>query len=412
MNRGKKTRTSILFLMAFVISLLGMGCGKKEQVQLTVWASSDDHEIVQQAVDEFKEQYKKEADFDITVHEENIDGLKQTVLSDVDAAADIYNFASDQFPDLYRGQALREITLNPEDIMNSCGGKDAPVVGAVTEDGKLYAYPSSASNGYFLYYNRAYFGDEDVKTLDDMLDIAAENGKYVGMDWSSGWYLYSFFSGAGMDVSISEDGTHNECNFNSVDGKYTGKQVAEAMLAIAENPGFKNVVSDNIQEEVKNGTLIAVVNGTWNATMFEEAWGDDCAAVKLPTYTLAGDQVQMGSFAGYKYFGINPGCKYPEWAMKLTEYLTNYDNQILRFNTVGDAPANVEAAASSQVQKSAAIAALGIQNQYAKVQNVLDTYWEPMSVFGTYLASGNQDNRNLQELLDETVAKIEKVPEK
>lgn len=61
------------------------------------------------------------------------------------------------------------------------------------------------------------------------------------------------------------------------------------------------------------------------------------------------------------------------------------------------------------MKKSAAIVALGEQNKYAKVQNVLDTYWEPMSVFGTYVASGNQDDRDLQELLDETVEKIEKV---
>lgn len=409
MKNNRKLRITILLLIVMTVSVFNTGCGKKEQIQMTLWASSDDREIVQQAVDEFMELHKKEADFDITVHEENLENLKQTVLADLDSAADIYNFASDQFTDLYAAGALQEITLDKEEVMNNCGGEDAPVVEAVMEDGRLFAYPSSSSNGYFMYYNRAYFSDEDVKTLDGMLSVAAANGKYVSMDWSSGWYLYSFFSGAGMDVTISEDGTHNECNFNSVDGKYTGKQVAEAMLDIAANPAFKNVVADNIKEEILQGEIVAAVNGTWNATMFAEVWGDDCAAVKLPTYTLAGDQVQMGSFAGYKYFGVNSRSRHPEWAMKLTEYLTDYDNQLIRYEKVGDAPANVEAAASAQVKKSAAIVALGEQNKYAKVQNVLDTYWEPMSVFGTYVASGNQDDRDLQELLDETVEKIEKV---
>lgn len=402
----------LLLISSMILSLCSTGCGKKEKVQLTVWASTDDREIVQQAVDEFQKLHRKEADFEITVHEENLENLKLTVLSDVEFAADIYNFASDQFTDLYNAGALQEVTLNKEEIIKNCGGETAPIVEAVTENGGIYAYPSSSSNGYFMYYNRAYFNDEDVKTLDGMLAVAAENGKYVAMDWSSGWYLYSFFSGAGMDVKISEDGTHNECNFNATDGKYSGKQVAEAMLDIASSPGFKNVVSENVKEEVRGGDVIAVVNGTWNATVFAEAWGDDCGAVKLPTYTLNGEQVQMGSFAGFKYFGVNPNSAYPEWAMKLTEYLTNYDNQILRYETVGDAPANVEAAASSEVQKSVAITALGEQNKYASIQNVLDTFWEPMTVFGTYIASGNRDDRDLQELLDEAVKKIEKISEK
>lgn len=412
MRINRKKRLVILLCAVMAVSFFCIGCGKKEKVQLTVWASTDDREIVQQAVEEFQKLHKKEADFEITVHEENLENLKQTVLSDVKSAADIYNFASDQFADLYHAGALQAITLNKEKIIKNCGGDTAPIVEAVTEDGGIYAYPSSSSNGYFMYYNRAYFNDEDVKTLDGMLAVAEEKGKYVAMDWSSGWYLYSFFSGAGMDVTISEDGTHNECNFNATDGKYSGKQVAEAMLEIARSPAFKNVVSDNIRDEVKGGDVIAVVNGTWNATMFAEEWGDDCGAVKLPTYTLDGEQVQMGSFAGFKYFGINPNSRHPEWAMKLTEYLTNYDNQILRYETVGDAPANVEAAASSEVQKSVAITALGEQNQYASIQNVLDTFWEPMTVFGTYVASGNQDNRDLQEILDEAVEKIEKIPEK
>ena len=35
------------------------------------------------------------------------------------------------------------------------------------------------------------------------------------------------------------------------------------------------------------------------ATQLEEIWGDDLGAVKLPTYTCAGQQVQMSSYAGF-----------------------------------------------------------------------------------------------------------------
>lgn len=43
-----------------------------------------------------------------------------------------------------------------------------------------------------LYYNKKYLSDSDVKTLDGILKVAEKNHKKFMMDWSSGWYLYSF----------------------------------------------------------------------------------------------------------------------------------------------------------------------------------------------------------------------------
>lgn len=396
-----KTRIVMLAAMSLLI-----GCAKKESVKLTIWASTDDHEIVEQAAVKFAEDNKKKAEFDITVHIENIDSVKQTVLSDPAAAGDIFNFASDQFAELYQNGVLQEVTVNTKEVADRCGGFAAPIVEAVSKDGRLYAYPSSSSNGYFMYYNKAIFSSDDVKTLDRMLDKAAEHNRAVGMDWSSGWYIYSFFKGAGMNVSMSLDGTHNECDFNRTDGEYKGVDVAQAMLRIAKHKGFKNIVTDSVIDEMKAGVLAAVVNGTWNATQFKEIWGDDLAAAKLPTYTINGNQVQMGSFAGFKYFGVNAACKNTQWALLLTERLTDYDNQILRFKTVGDAPANLQASSSDDVKLSQAVAALSEQNKFAAVQNVLDTYWAPASVLGTFIAAGNADNWDLQTLLDSNVEKI------
>lgn len=396
----------LLLSLCLAASAVLTGCAKKEEVKLTIWASTDDNAIVEQAAAKFAEQNKKRATFNITVHIENIDGAKQTVLSDPADAGDIYNFASDQFGELLLNNVLQEVTLNTQDVVERCGGKDAPIVAAVSRDGSLYAYPASSSNGYFMYYNKKVFSDSDVATLDGMMEKAAEHGQKVGMDWSSGWYIYSFFKGAGMNVVMSTDGTHNICDFNRKDGEYTGVDVVQAMLDIAANPGFANVVTDTIIDQMKDGTLAAVVNGTWNATAFREIWGDDLGAVKLPTYTIKGNQVQMGSFAGFKYFGVNAYSKHPQWAMELTDYLTNYENQILRFQTVGDAPAFVKAAESDEVKKSVAIAALSEQNKYAAVQNVLDTYWAPASILGTFIAAGNADDWDLQMLLDTNVEKI------
>lgn len=45
-------------------------------------------------------------------------------------------------------------------------------IDAATVDDTLYAYPMTADNGYFLYYNKKYLSDSDVKTLDGILKVA------------------------------------------------------------------------------------------------------------------------------------------------------------------------------------------------------------------------------------------------
>ena len=73
----------------------------------------------------------------------------------------------------------------------------------------LYAYPLTADNGYFLYYNKAYFSDEDVQSLERMLELAAQAGRLVAMDWSSAWYVYAFLGNTGLTVGLNDEGLTN-----------------------------------------------------------------------------------------------------------------------------------------------------------------------------------------------------------
>ena len=79
-------------------------------------------------------------------------------------------------------------------------------IDAVTLDGKMYGIPFTADNSYFLYYDANFFSEDDVKSLDTMLEKAEAEGKQVFMDVSNGWYIASFFLGAGNTIEIDEDG--------------------------------------------------------------------------------------------------------------------------------------------------------------------------------------------------------------
>lgn len=403
-------------MSAFLLAAGLAGCTSDQEpeletIQLSIWGDERSIPLLEEGIAEFQALHADEVTIEYTISMEGEDTCKNTILQDPEHAADIFAFADDQLDELYRAGVLLEITEDVDTVINAVGGKDSGIAELITKDGGVYAYPVTAGNGYFLYYNKEYFKDSDLKTLDRILDVASENDKKFTMDYNNGWYIYSFFEGAGLTLELSEDGLTNECNWNATDTKYTGVDVAEAMLAIAEHPGFISLGDDGFVEGVQRGEVIAGVNGAWNAGKIEAAWGENYGAVMLPTYTIAGDQVQMYSFAGYKLMGISSYTKYPEWSMRLAEYLTNEENQLKRFEEIGECPVNVKAAQSEEVQQAPAIAAFADQSVYSNVQRVASPFWDAAARFGVTMAGQNSGNRDLQELLDETTVEITKRPE-
>ncbi len=402
---------SVILSIACCLGIMCVTSGcKPEEVTLSVWCAYDDIAFTERLVEEFKKEYSGKAVFTITISEEEEVSCKETVLANPAAAADVFSFAADQYKELHDANALMEVALDTDEIIKANGGSEAGAVRCVTTDGKLFAYPKTASNGYFLYYNSDYLTEEDVKSFDRILEVAGKAGKKVTMDYTSGWYIYSFFKGAGLDVTLNSDGVTNTCTFNSTDGKYKGTDVAEAMLKIAKNPAFVSGGDDDFKALMKSGEAIAGINGTWNSTVVQEAFGDGYAAAKLPEFTVNGDSVQMCSFAGYKAVGVNSHTKHPEWAQRLAEWLTDEHSQTEYFKTRGEAPSNVNAAKSPDVQASPAIRALNEQSAYGYLENVGKAYWQPAYVFGTTIAAGNPDDTELQKLLDILVMNAEGVP--
>lgn len=387
------------------------GCDKTEnleEISLSLWCANDDIPMITQMVEEFKEHYKNEANISVTISAEGEDTCKDTILANPQAAADVFSFAADQFNSLLGAGALLKLTENVDAVKSANSASSIEVVTA--PDGQLYAYPATASNGYFLYYNSNYLTKEDVKSFDRILEVAASNGKKVTMDIGGGWYLYSFFKGAGLDVEMTEDGKTNVCNWNTTSGEYTGVDVAEAILRIAEHEGFFAAGDDTFKADAKSGSVIAGISGTWLSNDIKEAFGDGYAAAKLPEYTIKGDSVQMHSFAGYKLIGVSAHTDQPLWSQRLAEWITNEENQLTRFKTRGEGPSNINAASTSEVQASIAIAALSEQSLYGHLQNVADTYWTPTNIFGNTIAAKNMDNIDLQVLLDTMVAGITAAP--
>lgn len=369
---------------------------ESQTVELTVWGAEEDEALLQEIFTSFQSHYAQEADFRITYQPQSESGCKDALLGNLEGGADVFAFADDQVAALAAAGALDPIE-NADEIRAT----NLPTaVEAASEGNVLYAYPLTADNGYFLYYNKAYFSEADIQSLNRMLEIAADAGRLVVMDWSSAWYVYAFFGNTGMEVGLNEDGITNYCTWNRVDGPISGVDVAQAMLEIAASPGFASRTDTEFLEGVRDGSVIAGVSGVWNAVAVEEAWGENAGASRLPAYTCGGQQVQMASFSGCKLIGVNAYSSYPQWAARLAEWITNEQNQSLRFEMRGQGPANRNAAASPEVQASPAIAALLAQSEFSQLQRVGGKFWDPVAEFAGSCARGNPSGASLQAQLD------------
>ncbi len=393
----------------FAALMMLTGCGPKTAVEntvipLRVWVGDNaDVAWMEQVAREFAAANQGRV-YDIQIGVQNEGDAAKVILADVEAAADVFTFADDQMNSLLTAGALMPIVEGADEI--AAANTPESVAAASGPDGQLYAYPATADNGYFLFYNSAYITPGDASSLESLLDRAAENGKKVAFPMANAWYLYSFFRGAGLEMRLSGDVVTNLCSWNATDTPISGEAVLTALLDLAAHPGFVEADSDAFVAGIKDGSIIAGVSGTWNAAVAAQVWGESYAAAKLPTYRVNGQDVQMASFSGFKLVGVNAYSAHAGDAMDLAAFMTAYDAQVDRFTMRRQGPSNVQALSAPEVQAEPAIAAIVAQAPHADVQRVGSKYWDAAAALGKIIVNGNPEGIPLQTLLDNCVAGI------
>ncbi len=371
-------------------------------ISLRVWGADEDADLIAQIISSFTTEYAGQANFNITFEPHSEANCKDDILGDVLNAPDVFTFADDQLMALVASGVLKKVPNDSEISSRNLAASSE----AASVNGILYAYPLTADNGYFLFYNHKYISDEDVQTMDGLLEAANKCGKQVFMEMTSGWYMYSFFGNTDMEIGLNDDGISTYCNWNANYTNIKGVDVAEAMMRIGTNPAFATTSTDGFPAGAADGTFVAGVSGVWDENAIKEAWGDDYAASKLPTYQVAGQELQMSSYAGYKLVGVNSYSPNAAWAAKFADWMTNEQNQTLRFTLRGQGPSNSNASSSGEVGSSKAIRALQEQAPYSSLQRVGGSYWEAATNFGTAMCEGNPSGKKLQTLLNEMVTAI------
>ena len=388
------------------------GGGSSETVSLRLWGAEEDQDYLKQLVSKFESTYSDQK-FNIEIGVESESTAKDTVLTDIEAVADVYSYASDQLADLVRAGALAalddvsEVLTKAGKTLDDVKSANAPdSIEAASLDGKMYGFPTGGANTYFLYYDSSVVSEEDAKSWDSLLAAAAKGKKKVGMILNSGWYNASFFYGAGFTTGLNEDGTTTmDWNGTSADGN-SGVDVVKSMLDITSNSAFMPIVNGQISNTIASGDLCAVISGAWDSGKAEEIWGDGYSATKLPTYTLGGKQIQMAPAYGYKFEAVNAYSKNTGWAVLLAEFISNEESQKLHFDLLKQPPTNSNVLASDAIQNDKAIAAAVSQGDFGVVQAVGQKYWDTSKTFGEMVAKGKinaKDDKAIQKALDNLV---------
>ena len=404
-----------IFVAAFTLIACGedeengneAGSGDREKVTLTVWGAENDQVMLKEMCQAFADANPdKEYKFLFGVQGEG--DAADKVLNDVTAGPDVFSFASDQINKLIAGGALARIGGANETTVkenNSAGSVDAATITVNGED-RLYAYPATGDNNYFVYYDKRVFTEpSQLASLDAMLITADAAGKKVHFKLNDdGWYLSSFFftnPDLGYEVTYNENMVEQSVTIN-----YDSAAGLEVMKSLRTYLNHNALVAQTDDSKIiaafteNNGTLeaAAAVSGTWNAVTIKNLLGENMGVCKLPTVNISGEDVQLSGFMGYKLIGVNGYSQNKAEAHKLALWLTNQQNQLKRFQDRGFGPTNNVVAAMSEVQNDEVIAAVLDQAQYNRAQKgVPGNYWTPMGSLITEIITAKDEGTTVSD---------------
>ena len=386
----KKFLIKVLGIALSAITVLGVAaCGGNEDstggkdsgeknppIELLVWGAQDDQYMLGEMAAAYElanpdKTYKFK--FGVVGEPDVISKLS----TDIATSADVFSFPSDQLRDMVNQGMLYEV---PSNLAGSLAQANTPAsMTAVSLNDKVYGFPSTADNTYFLFYDDRVLSEQDVQTMDGILSKVSASQRFF-MDISNGWYLASFFLTAGGTMEVSEDGKQ------ILNGWASDDAIAAANVAngIASHTGFVTGDDEVLKTGFSDGSIVCGVTGIWNKDFIEKALDGHLKFAKLPTIKIGEENKQMISFGGFKAIGVNKTTKNPVEAMKFAQFITNYENQMMRYEVRGFAPTNVQAAANEKILSDKAIAALSLQMQYSYPQtNVISTFWTPAEALGT-----------------------------
>lgn len=353
---------------------------------LLVWSPQEDQDSgwLQAQCDAFNEAHPAwDITFEYGVCPEG--DAKTTITQDVEASADVYMLANDNIPDLVTAGALAELGGSYLDQVTATNSES--IVASVTYNDAVVAFPFT-SNTWFMYYDKSVYTEEDIKSLDTML----EKGK-VSFPLTNSWYIAAFYAANGC--TLFGNGTDEAAGIDFGGDKATA--VTNYLVDLAANPNFVVDADGAGLAGLREGTVNAVFSGSWDAASVKEALGDNYAAAGLPAVSIDGADCQMKAFVGSKAIGVNPNAENQQVAMALAAYLASDEAQQAHYDMRNIIPTSTNITISDDVVASATAAVVNEGSIMQPLVSKMGNYWSPAENMGKAIVAGDITHDNAAE---------------
>ena len=376
------------------------------ELEIKVWTAAEDQADGNNWLVKMEEQFAAaHPEYKITwVNESCSEGdAAGNVTGDVTAAADVYMFANDQLGTLITAGGLSPLGGTFEEQVKNDNSEF--MISTVTHtDGKIYGFPTT-NNTFFLYYNKDVYTEEDVKSLETML----EKGK-VCMPFTVGWNAGAFFWGVGGTV-FGEKGNDLDAGVQFGDKGY---DAALKMIEVATHPNC--VIGGMDVGKIFSGEADAAFGGSWNAEEVKKNLGDKMGVAQLPSFTIDGESYYMTALGGTKCVGVNPNSGKVEGKQKactlFAAYLASADAQLERYNMRGVIPAAKSLLENETIKNDpVAVAEINTMANCTIIQSGLpemNNVWTPLTNFAGKCSSGDVDASNYKAAVDALAKQLTK----
>lgn len=358
---------------------------------ITVWCAEKVVDLTKKQIEDFNKSNDMGITFKATVEAVGEGDAATKMITDVEAGGDLYFFAQDQFNRLVQAGALGALGAKAVEFVKT-NNLEASIPAATTDGEAFYAYPVTADNTYFVFYDKSVVKAESLGDISKMIADCEAAGKTFCFNLKDGWYLPSFFFGAGCKSvwEADSDGKFLAVvdTFNSDKGFIAAKALNAAMAS-------DKFISSSETSEFDNNAGF-VVSGTWNIKNAQEILGDNYGAAPLPKFTVDGQEYQLSPFIGSKLIGVKPhsDAKLNAACHQLAQYLTGEAAQLERFDAAEWGPSNANAAKNEKVLANAAIGAIAQQAAFSVYQgNIPGNWWgNSAQVLGEALQKATNDD--------------------
>ena len=308
---------------------------------------------------------------------------KTNISTDPSAGADVYMFANDQIPELIKSGGIAKLGGGIVDAIKA--NNSETTVNTVSYGGAIYGAPFTG-NTWFMYYDKSVFSDEDIKSLDAML----EKGK-VAFPMENSWYIAAFYVGNGCTL-FGADGGNADAGFDFSGDKAV--QVTNYLVDLIANPNFAN------GDVGTNADAKAFFSGTWDYQKALDAYGDNVGIAAPPSFTIGGELKQMKAFAGSKAVGVNPATalykEHPEVAVALAAFLSSTDAQKAHYDARKIIPTDNNIKVEDALAK-AQMDTMAFASIVQPLQTDMGNYWSPAESMGKEIVAGSVTHDNAAE---------------